>query len=208
MQRKHHAEAKKGIIEEKARRETEAIEMEQKENQQQMIAIQEQMKKQKEEAFRQMEQDKRDRERRELLRREHDASLNRPRQVQKPVVKAPIKPIPRRAPANRSFSNRSLPFEPENELEEALVNEYQCRSEPDPKLPAVKLQKRSGYYWIGQRRFDPVLEAYQVYVKEGSRLTPFGEWIVNAERVESLRLKGLQSAHLILLHSSSLSSHR
>jgi len=205
MKIKHHEEAKKGIIEEKARRETEAIETQQKENQQQMIAIHEQMKRQKEEAFRQLEQEKRDRERRELLRREHDASLNKPRQAQKPVARAP-KPIPRRAPANRSFSNRSLPFEPENDLEDALLNAYQNRSEPDPKLPAVKLQKRSGYYWIGQRRFDPVLED-QVYVKEGSRITPFGEWIETAERVESLRLKGLLSAQLILLQRSSLSSH-
>jgi len=58
MKIKHHEEAKKGIIEEKARRETEAIETEQKENQQQMIAIHEQMKRQKEEAFRQLEQEK------------------------------------------------------------------------------------------------------------------------------------------------------
>jgi len=147
---------------------------------------------------------KKDRERREILRREHDASLNRPRQV-KPVIQAAPKPPPRRIQRNLS-NRRAQPFEPENDLEEALLNEYQYRSEPDPKLPAVTLQKRAGYYWIGQRRFDPVLED-QIYVKEGTRLTAFGEWIEKAERVESLRLKGLLAAQTILLQRSSLSSH-
>jgi len=167
-----------------------------------MVAIHEQMRRQKEEAFREMEQDRRDRERREILRREHDAALARPRQVpKKPVAQPAPKPIQRKV-----RSSRELPFEPENDLEVELLSEYQSRSEPDPKLPAVPFYKRNGYYWIGQRRFEPVLEN-QVYVREGSHLTPFIEWIEKIERVESLRLKGLQSARIILLQQSSLTKH-
>jgi hypothetical protein len=86
-------------------------------------------------------------------------------------------------------------------LEEALINEYQYRNQPDPSLPSVPFYKRNGYYWVGQRRFEPVLED-QVYVKEGRGLTPFSIWISEVERVEALRFKGLQSAQLLLLQQS------
>jgi len=204
LQRRHHEESKKRIIEERARLEKEAIENQQKESQQEMILIQEQMKRQKEEAFRQMEQEKRDRERRELLRREHEASLNRPRvpKPKQPLVK-PVLPLPRRRSAGY---DQPLPFQPENELEECLLSEYQIhlsQSVPDPKLPLVKLTKRNGQYWIGQRRFDPVfVDQESIYIKEGKDLNSFLLWIGKVEKVESMRLKGLQTAQSLLLQTS------
>jgi len=204
LQRRHHEEAKKGIIEERARLEKEAIERQQKESQQEMLLIHEQMKRQKDDALRQMEQEKRDRERRELLRREHDASLNRPRQV-KPVKQVPIvKPPPRRIV--HRVSDQQLPFQPENDLEECLLNEYQShlsQSDYNLKFPRVTLSKHHGKYWIGQRRFDPVqVDHESIYIKEGNSLTPFLEWIEKVERVESIRYQGLKSAHSLLLQTS------
>jgi len=154
--------------------ETEAIEREHKESQREMLELTEQIKRQKEDAFRQMEQERRDRERREALRREHEDSLNRPRQVPKqiqpkPVVRPPPRPVV-------PVSNEGLPFEPENTEDSQLLHEYQHRSAPDTKLPKVLLSKRNGYYWIGQRRFEIDVQD-QVYVKEGNSLTPFTEWI-------------------------------
>jgi hypothetical protein len=201
LQRRHHEEAKKGIIEERARLEKEAIEKQHNESQQQMQLIHEQMKRQKEEAFRQMEQEKRDRERRELLRREHDASLNRPRQVLKPV----IQPVVVKPKIVRRRSDQGLAFQPENELEENLLSEYQIhlsQSELDPKLPRVTLSKRNGKYWIGQRRIDAIFLDESIYIKEGANLNPFLIWIKNAERIEAIRLKGLQSAQPLLLQTS------
>jgi len=199
MERKHNAEAKNFVIQERARLEKEAIEKQQREAQKEMIAIQEQMKQQKEEAFRLMDEDKRNRERREALRREHEASLNKPRVVQK---QQPVAPPPKKrvtAPSSR----RGLPFEPEDDVDQELLNEYQNRSEPDEKLPKVILSKRNGYYWIGQRRFVVDLQD-QLYVKEGASLTPFSTWIEKAERVESLRQKGYQSAQTLFFTQTAL----
>jgi len=211
LQRRHHEESKKRIIEERSRLEREAIEKQQKDSQQEMILIQEQMKRQKEEAFRQMEQEKRDRERRELLRKEHDASLNRPRApkpIPQPVVKKPVV-VPR--PLSHSLLDQQLPFQPENELEECLLSEYQIhlsQSVPDPRFPLVKLTKRNGHYWIGQRRFDPVfVDQESIYIKEGNDRKPFLLWIEKVEKVESIRLKGLQSAQSLLLQTSAFMPH-
>jgi myosin heavy subunit len=201
LQRRHHEEAKKGIIEERARLEREAIENQQKESQQEMLMIHEQMRRQKEDAFRQMEQEKRDRERRELLRREHEASLNRPRP--KPVVQPVVKPPPVKLVRRRS--DEGLAFQPENELEENLLSEYQIhqsQSELDPKLPRVTLSKRNGKYWLGQRRIDAIFLDESIYIKEGASLNPFLIWIKNAERIEAIRMKGLQSAQPLLLQTS------
>jgi len=214
LQRRHVEESKKRIIEERSRLEREAIENQQKESQQEMILIHEQMKRQKEEAFRQMEQEKRDRERRELLRKEHEASLNRPRApkpIPQPVVKKPPVVVQRRSMPMGSGRDQQLPFQPENDLEECLLSEYQIhlsQSEPDPRFPSVKLTKRNGQYWIGQRRFDPVyVDEESIYIKEGNDKTSFLMWIGKVERVESIRLKGLQSAQSLLLQTSAFMPH-
>jgi len=180
----------------------EEIEKQQTDSQQQMILIQEQMKRQKEEAFRQMAQEKRDRERREQLRREHDASLNRPRQVApKPVIKQqPVLP-----PQNYIRpSHQELPFQPENEGEECLLNQFQIhRGTPvDFQLPRVTLIKRNQNYFFGQRRFVPLYQDNTIYVKEGTDYTPFNQWLNKVERVEAIRLKGLKSAQAFLIQSS------
>jgi len=200
MERKHKEESKNFAIQERARLEKEAIERGQRDAQKEMNAIKEQMKQQKEEAFRLMDEDRRNRERRELLRREHEASLNKPRAVvkkQQPVAPPPKKKI---APSARI----GLPFEPEDDVDQELLNEYQNRAEPDQKLPKVILSKRNGYYWIGQRRFEVELQD-QLYVREGvSHLTLFSTWIEKAERVEGLRQKGYQSAQTLFFQQSAL----
>jgi len=202
MERKHKEEAKSFVIQERSRLEKEAIEKQQREDQKEMIAIQEQMKQQKEDIFRQMDEYRRNRERREALRREHEASLNQPRVVVKKQLVAPPPKKKVTAPASRI----GLPFEPEDDVDQELLNEYQNRSEPDEKLPKVILSKRNGYYWLGQRRFAVELQD-QVYVKEGASLTPFSTWIERAERVEGLRQKGYQSAQALFFQQSAFQQH-
>jgi len=153
---------------------------------------------QKDEALRQLEQERRDRERREQLRREHEESLARgaPRPLKRLPVVQPRRPPPQR---RRIDVQGGRPFEPEDERDEAVLNEYMSRSAPDPSLPSVPFVKRNGTYWLGGRRCDlDVDEGGQVIIKLGKDIEYFVSWIEKVERVEALRIKGLISAQTVI----------
>jgi len=154
---------------------------------------------QKDEALRQLEQERRDRERREQLRREHDESLARG--APRPLKRLPAGAPPRQQPTQRRrrVAQGGRPFEPENEIDEAVLNEYMWRSPPDASLPSVPFVKRNGTYWLGGRRCNlDVDEGGQVIVKLGKDVEYFAQWIEKVERVEALRIKGLISAQTVI----------
>jgi len=166
--------------------------------QQEMLDMHVALKRQKEDAFRQMEQERRDRERREQLRREHEESLSRPQA--RPKLQNVQQPAPRFVPKRKLESARQgNPFEPSDDRDEAVLNAYASRSAPDASLPNVPFVKRNGTYWLGQRRCDcAVVDNVDVVVILGNCAVPFMDWIEKAERVEGLRIKGLQSAQSMI----------
>jgi len=159
---------------------------------------------QKEEALRQMDQEKRDRERRELLRREHDQSLARG--TTRPVPQRPVAVVKAPGRTKRTDERLGRPFIPEDDTDEAILQEYMSRSAPDPSLPKVPFLKRNGTYWLGQRRCDTVVEGGQVLIQWGKTSEEFLPWLEKAERVEALRLKGLMSAMTIMTLQQGLTS--
>jgi hypothetical protein len=209
----------------------EDIQREQDETLQQFQQLNEKFKQEMDEIARA----ERERKEREQLRREHELSFNRPRISQNRNQPKPLPPAhtkqqqsvqinrsksqqrsqPTTPPSSRKRRRSSLasssdesPFVPENDMDEIVLSEYRNRPEPDKELPKVSLQKRNGKYWIGQRRFDTVLEDNLLYVKEGKERTPFSTWIERIERLEALRLKGLLSAHPLLLHQGAADKTR
>jgi len=169
------------------------------------------IRRQKDEALRALEEDRRNRERREQLRREHDESLAR--SVPRPVKRLPD-PRPQPPPQRRrriDASQAGMPFEAEDSLDNAVLSEYVSRPAPDASLPAVPFVKRNGTYWLGGRRCnaDVDVENGQVIVKLGNDTEHFLTWIEKAERVEALRMKGLHSAQTIIaLYQATASASR
>jgi len=197
---------KKNQIEEKARQQREAIERQQHASQKEMREMEEAFRLQKEEAFRQLEQEKRDRERREQLRKEHDEYLAHG--SQRPAKRAPVAAPKPQPPVHRRRLDARRPFEAEDPTDEAVLNEYSLRPAPDTSLPAVSFFKRNGTYWLGGRRCNAVVDGGHVLVKLGSDIEHFASWIEQAERVEALRLKGLQSAHTVITLQQAMGSRR
>jgi len=196
-------ESVKREIEERSRSEREHIERQSQASQQSIQEMKDAIQRQKEETLRMMEQERRDRERRELLRKEHNQSLAKgpSRPAPRPVVRAPERP------KQRTEGGRlGRPFISEDDTDEAILQEYMSRTAPDPSLPKVPFLKRNGTYWLGQRRCDAVVEGGQVVIKWGRTSEEFLPWLEKAERVEALRLKGLTSAMTIMTLQQGLSS--
>jgi len=202
-QKQQHEEGQKRLIEEKSRLEREAIERQQRDSQEQMRLLQEAMVRQKEDALREMEQERRNRARREQLRKEHEEALAAPRPAKRPLAVAPPPKLP---PVQRRRLTAGRPFEAEDDTDEAVLNEYTSRIPPDASLPAVPFFKRNGTYWLGQRRCNAVVEGGQVVVKIGSDTEHFISWLTKAERVEALKLKGLRSAQTVITLQQAIGS--
>jgi len=196
--RQKQEEAQTHIIEEKAMKEREAIESQQRATQNQMREMEQAILRQKDEALSLLEKEKRDRARREQLWREHDASLalQAPRPPKRTQV---VPPRPQPPVQRRRIAQGGRPFEPEDATDEAVLNEYLSRPAPDASLPTVPFVKRNGTYWLGGRRCNIDFDGDRVLVKLGGNDTEyFSSWIEKVERVEALRLKGLISAQTII----------
>jgi len=153
-------------------------------------------------AFKQMEQEKQERERKLELQREYEAHQRRQREQLQEKLRQKRAPQAKFVPSVRPNLKRKLenrPFEPVNEAEEILLEEYSQRAAPESALPKVNLTKRNGVYWLGQRRFTVTYDGSAVIVEPVQE--PFSEWVVKAERIEGLRLKGLQSAAVALQYA-------
>jgi len=177
------------------------VEQQQRAQQQKMKEMEEKLKEEKVAALNQMEQEKKDRQRKLDLQKEYEEQQRRQReqlQAQLRQRRAPqAKPVPSagaKLTLKRKLANR--PFEPETETEEQLLDEYLRRPSPDEKLPKVSFVKRNGVYWLGQRRFTVRLDGSTLVVEPS--LEAFSEWVAKSERVEALRLRGMQSASTVL----------
>lgn len=178
--------------------------MQQRAAQLQMEQLQQAILRQKDDALREMEQQRKNRERREQLRKEHDSSA--PQRAQKRLI-LPAAPITRPVQKRKIENREGRPFEAENATDEHVLNEYTSRSPPNPSLPAVPFIKRNDTYWLGQRRCNAVVESGIVVVKLGSDREHFSSWIEQAERVEAIRIKGLMSARTIITLHQAVGSH-
>eukprot|EP01125_Pyxidicula_operculata_P010226 TRINITY_DN3367_c0_g1_i1.p1 TRINITY_DN3367_c0_g1~~TRINITY_DN3367_c0_g1_i1.p1 ORF type:complete len:290 (+),score=106.81 TRINITY_DN3367_c0_g1_i1:633-1502(+) len=202
-QQKQAAEAAGKQAQEQARRQKEIIEMRQQEQQRMMREMELRMKQEKEETLRRIAEEKEKRERYEQLRREHEQAQQLPAVKPKKKLAAPTTQKPKQV-RRFGLKNAARPFEPEDDVDIALLETYAQRSLPQANLPTVTFTKKGTSYWLGQRRFEADFdEVGNVSVLlGGGRLQSFESWIENAERIEALKLKGLESAKTYTYYQS------
>jgi len=92
--------------------------------------------------------------------------------------------------------DQSLPFQPENDLDNFVIQTYLSRNKHTLELPDVTFTKgkKEGSYFIGQRRINLDYIDSEVVVIQGNNFKPFQPYLEKQERVEGLKLKALNSA--------------
>jgi hypothetical protein len=154
--------------------------------------------------------EKANRERIEALRREVDArGVNAGLVAQqhqglkrKAVVVTPQRSEPR-ARVVASSAPSSATFMPRSFMDHEILSVYNNRPAPDPRLPVVPFTKKDGHadgvFFLGAKKF--VIEEDNdgnLGVRVGQNLESLDSWFAKHERVEALRLRGLQSGSSFL----------
>jgi len=169
----------------------------QEEKKQQLLQMQSNLSRQREEVWKKLEEEKEALQRRKDYDKEIKDRETTQQQTRRKRVVAP-KIEQRREPRDVPILNYddNLPFQPENELDNIVIQEYRNRTVQNPDLPNVPFTKgkQEGFYIIGQRRFNVLYEDGEVVVNFGNKHINFLSFIEKQEKVEGLKKKALNSA--------------
>jgi len=157
---------------------------------------QQELARRREAALRELVAEKEIKSRLENMKDETDRSRKPQQQV---AAQSKPQPIQREKIVQRQseHSSTTLSFHPKTYDDHQILNIYVSRSAPDPMLPDVQFSKRGKLFYLGLRKCEIVDMDGDFHVKLSiSKTEDLRSWLERVERVEGLRIQGLEAAKI------------